>query len=191
MWCSKLKLKRQCPRCDVQKSKTKTLSQMWCSSVSSEQWYPVSNDDVMRRCPSPFIWGKRHNIFKKKGGGRSFFFYIFSQRPPQLKYAFFGHHFFTPCYPYSCAITRKARAVGGYTHTFGFCWPGGGGAPRRRVQREGGSGQRGGLWKGASSAVVFESPSQLKYALYGRRFFTSCYPYSCANTFKKGAGKRG
>ena len=50
MWCSKLKLKRQCPRCDVQKTKTKTLSQMWCSSVSSEQWYPVSNDD----CPSCF-----------------------------------------------------------------------------------------------------------------------------------------
>ena len=49
-WCSKLKLKRQCPRCDVQKTKTKTLSQMWCSSVSSEQWYPVSNDD----CPSCF-----------------------------------------------------------------------------------------------------------------------------------------
>ena len=59
----KLKLEH-CPRC------------MWCSSVSSEQWYPVSNDNeevsITRQ------WGERHSIFKKRGG--EIFFFFFSRK---------------------------------------------------------------------------------------------------------------
>ena len=40
MWCSKLKLKHQCPRCVVPKNKNKTLSQMWCSKLKLKHQCP-------------------------------------------------------------------------------------------------------------------------------------------------------